>query len=403
MPLRRAPVSALVAGVCALVAACGGEPWGEEDIPAGSARQATWSWWFQPPSPQLWVVLVDDAPTDLAREMRARLATEVIGNLDRYRRAYGPGDPAFYWPARVQVLVVPTSNPRAAVHGVIDARLNLSVTNATSETGREWEEALGEVIVGLESGAVEPNAVFSALRYWNEVISGERAPERTEDVAFVASILEPDWPWIFVVTTRDDESSIEVEDATLPNWSSSWWLGFVHSGAECTDYPELEVPRLDSRDDAYFRCDGDPLLVDYVNDVISQCMSPLPVALGDGQVACRVFAYAEPDLDCPEERGWLDPENDAGERVPTLVNHPTDSSVGERRVCEVRQLEGAALASCREEPSCSACEPGWCFREAWGYDHCAGSDEWDSSRLRFVLGATLTDAPTQLAVRCDVE
>jgi hypothetical protein len=42
---------------------------------------------------------------------------------------------------------------------------------------------------------------------------------------------------------------------------------------------------------------------------------------------------------------------------------PSNASVRDANgpVCEMRQLEGAALESCRHDLSCAGCEPGYCF------------------------------------------
>lgn len=59
---------------------------------------------------------------------------------------------------------------------------------------------------------------------------------------------------------------------------------------------------------------------------------------------------------CNADFGWLDPLDARGERTPRIM-HDAD---GERRVCEIRQLEGAALESCIDSLACPECEPGWC-------------------------------------------
>lgn len=75
----------------------------------------------------------------------------------------------------------------------------------------------------------------------------------------------------------------------------------------------------------------------------------------DGRAACRVYVESQSNTPCPEAIGWFEP-------APNGENPPPETDTGQR-LCEVRQLEGAALQSCRTELECAECEPGFCFTD----------------------------------------
>jgi hypothetical protein len=78
-----------------------------------------------------------------------------------------------------------------------------------------------------------------------------------------------------------------------------------------------------------------------------------------GSADCTVTARIAVDDRCPTELGWEDPLDAHGVPKPTIVRDRD----GEYRSCEVRQLEGAALTSCRASLDCEDCEPGFCVTE----------------------------------------
>ncbi len=66
-------------------------------------------------------------------------------------------------------------------------------------------------------------------------------------------------------------------------------------------------------------------------------------------------------------------------------------------MCEIRQLEGSALASCVSSLDCADCEPGWCATQVPDLlDHC----EKAPNPFRFVGGADRA-ARVTAEIRCE--
>src|SRR5690606_38816299 len=120
---------------------------------------------------------------------------------------------------------------------------------------------------------------------------------------------------------------------------------------------------------------------------------------------CRVQGFIAPEWSCPEEQGWLDPIDGDGNRRSLVEGEPPERY----RVCDVRQLSGDALASCRNDVSCEGCEPGWCWRapsetEGWDWraQRCDSKDGWEWSQVRLVHGAS-SAVPGTLTLTCDLQ
>jgi hypothetical protein len=102
---------------------------------------------------------------------------------------------------------------------------------------------------------------------------------------------------------------------------------------------------------------------------------------------------------CDPERGWLDPLDEQGNRVPTMISDEN----GTQRVCEIRQLG----EPCPSSPACEGCGSGWCriapevkpaFGEM-GYDHCLPGRY--PSKLRLVGGA-LAGSCARFSIICNL-
>jgi hypothetical protein len=108
----------------------------------------------------------------------------------------------------------------------------------------------------------------------------------------------------------------------------------------------------------------------------------------EGVASCR--ARVTTDLaPCSTEIGWFDPLGPDGQRHPTT----TTLNGEERRVCDIVQLEGTALDSCRHDYDCTGCTPGWCVTTVDALiTHCENGGA--TLGLRFVGGATETRAGT---------
>lgn len=77
-----------------------------------------------------------------------------------------------------------------------------------------------------------------------------------------------------------------------------------------------------------------------------------PAPLETGQAACRLFVTLPEPAPCPSEFGWVDAEA-RWSREPDATG----------RVCELSQLDGAALEACRTDLECTGCGAGFCVTE----------------------------------------
>jgi hypothetical protein len=101
----------------------------------------------------------------------------------------------------------------------------------------------------------------------------------------------------------------------------------------------------------------DPKFFDAViDDGIPGCLNRPVSTTADGSAVCLITATYSGTDPCPAELCWSDPVGPDGTRAPR-IDH--DAS-GDMRVCEVLQLQGAALASCVGALDCADCGAGWC-------------------------------------------
>ena len=102
---------------------------------------------------------------------------------------------------------------------------------------------------------------------------------------------------------------------------------------------------------------GTQISWDFTLGAEPECLSR-PVPVEDGSAVCRLLVELTDDAPCPEDAGWLDPLS-GSTRKPRVV----ERDGVEHRICEIRQLEAAALEGCRTTADCSGCEAGWCVTE----------------------------------------
>lgn len=198
------------------------------------------------PSKELWVVVVDDAPTAEGDALRAALAAELIGSLDRARSAGCPGELDFASPALdIQVLLIPSSNPERALHGGVRPELHLRQESPASEAGQFWEKGFARAILSLRADALGSNEMLAAASHWDDILLRRRAPRGDADEALLAD-LEPDRiVRMLFATTRDDAQS---DFGRLPTFGSTApinWELLVYEAASCEESdPERKVPKL---------------------------------------------------------------------------------------------------------------------------------------------------------------
>lgn len=220
---------------CALSPAAG--ELSEEDLRrAGASLQAA-------PAKELWVVVVDDAPTSEGDALRAALAAELGGSLDRARSCSDA--PTAAAPVDIQVLLIPSSHPERALHGRSHRELRLRQEALSSATGRLWEEGVARAILSLRADVLAPNGMVAAANHWDDLLLGRRAPRDEADLT-LRSDVEPDrLVRMLFATTRDDA---EMNFERLPTFGSTLpinWELLVYEAVSCEDSdPEQKVPTL---------------------------------------------------------------------------------------------------------------------------------------------------------------
>lgn len=369
--------------------------------------------WLMTEYPRFMILVVDDAPTADAAALREAIAGSFRAGLEHIQGERfgncGNRDPAAWHPGDVRVVVARPSAPEGAALLTPIERPGLAWITRTSSDD-EMEALMAAVIAALGERTAQPGEVYRPLRAAQralDLVAGARPPESDAEAAFAASLPAPRAVQLVVASTRDDEdtaplaqlapsqvaqdgvSAIEVvgpfgpqpytcevdqpDGSRLATWAEATW-------APLTTWP----------------CAGDlawdGLFITGYIDCGPACRSaPLPVR--EGVASCRIFVEQTDLAGCDPARGWRDPGGQ-----PTLVSRD-DWTL---RRCEVAQLEGAALASCREDLACSGCPSGWCATEVadalpWGSCE-PGTYTWP---LRFVGGAL--DAPSGwIDIACEV-
>lgn len=352
------------------VAGCTVEPLsGVEESSMGHGQfSETMGIWV--PIPVTWVLVVDDAPTDEARVLRQQLARDVIGVFDDIDSAEADidPDPGVFRPIDYRIVVVGASDTLPPVHVEHDPDLAVQADNATPEVQNRWEEAVGRAILATETPNTEPLLAIEVASRWRRFLIGEEEPSSAADRLFAGSI--PNWNLVtlLVATTRPDEGTSSVERLDAGHDVASYGA-YLPSWGTCYDGEpvELALPRLAQaiRHWVPSSCTDEVNLFSAhgVADGSYSCLPSQPRLDAKGQAACLLHGYVPLEELCPKELGWLDPMDNHGVRRPRVgVPHFANEFW---RVCELPQLEGPALRSCREDFTCDDCEPGWCFRRAW--------------------------------------
>ncbi|MCC6526091.1 MAG: hypothetical protein IT373_25820 [Polyangiaceae bacterium] len=343
------------------------------------------------------VLVVDDADTPDAAALRGRVLEALAGSLlsevdDRF--GCGPGDPARWRPAELRVVVARPSAPdaEALVTPIDTPALDWIEPVATVADAEAVRAATGQVLAARLALPGETFRPLHAAQRVMDLLSGARPPEAASETAFVSSLRETTFVQVVVAGTRDDEDTAPVASlAPGVGTSSAVYLvpTTVILPATAFDYgctPTPGTTRLEAWDanaslygwPCTDQAEWDGMLrVSWV-DCGPWCESnPITVDLA-GRAACT-FYVDQPDLaQCDPVFGWRDPDGTA-----TLVDHAGTSY----RRCEIVQLEGAALDSCRTSLACPDCTSGFCVTEVpeLTYGTCGpGEHRW---KLRFVGGA----------------
>ncbi|WP_157906698.1 hypothetical protein [Sorangium cellulosum] len=351
-------------------------------------------------SPQVIVLVVDDADTAEAAQLRERVAQSVRAGLlavieSRWGTCGSP-DPAQWHPGELRVVVARPSAPDAAALVTSREIPSLAWTTQTSRE-EEVEAVMAGVTEALGQRLAEPGEEYLPLRTARralELVTGARAPEGEAEVALVRSLPQDRIARLLVASTRDDEGPGPVADEVPSQTALSMTLDtevagpFTTRDSTCSAIDEgsgrlAAWSELVRAEPIASHCDDqqtwDMLLHPGFADCGFICQAhPLAVDAG-GVVACKVM-IDQADLErCDAARGRHDPDGQ-----PTFV----ERGGKELRRCEVVQLAGADLERCRHSLDCPGCPSGFCATEVpelvsqW---RCMPSEHpWP---LRFIGGA----------------
>jgi hypothetical protein len=271
---------------------------------------------------------------------------------------------------RTAIFVRPKApEPERYLTSLDDARLHWVALQPLDSDAESFRNAGAEGLLSHEARAGQPLLLLEAYARAADLISRRGSPRTDAEHRLVASLPETSIPSVLIASVRDDMSpeppesyvrepppyvdSLIVGDDASPRMECSYLLGppdsrlgrwaaargnFVGAAKPWPCEPlEIFEPRLKSL-------------------CVPRCLNRAPELDAVGRASCRVIARTD-DPRCPEGLGWLDPLD-----LETQRREPVDDDNG-RRHCEIRQLEGAALESCRLSLGCEACEPGWCWTE----------------------------------------
>ncbi|MEP7049006.1 MAG: hypothetical protein ABJB12_01585 [Pseudomonadota bacterium] len=368
--------------------ACGSTDYG--DAPAVSGSQVQWSVNVVREQ-QTFLAIVDDTPSGAS--LRDALESAFDGlNAARDARVNGAAfDPAAWHAVDRSVVIVHPS-------GVGSARYSSPANSAALRFRDHDETADGHAgwMTAVRAALAQPaqaDAPFRALEAFQESVAlvfRQRPPTTADERALLAALAGGESRTGFMVSVAlatEDQSpgaasqytSFSPNDLIVPAAAPSASTACLRPLEPPTArYAGWGSPQLWPCDTPqFFEREG-------VFDSRARCLNR-PIAIdATGSAVCLVTATYAGSEPCPAEVGWLDPVGPNSQRTPR-VDH---GAAGDTRTCEVRQLDGAGLVSCRTALDCADCEPGWCATEVpdLSSDRFCPAGE-HSSPLRFVRGA----------------
>lgn len=389
--------------------ACGGPDYG--DPLTGSGSQLTFELFVPGVSQDTLAAVVDD--TSAGAPLRQQLAPA----FDTFEAWLDAGqstrDPAVWLPIdRSVVIAHPSATAGARFSSpATDPALRWRENNQSSAGRAAWLTAVHQA---LEAQPAAAGAPFQALAAFHDTIAllhGTRPPATVEEASLLAELPNNpnDAPYIpvSVAVATEDESpgaagqytdeqpdSLIVPAANPATAAPTQACVPVHEGA---------TPRYAgwTTTEQLWPCSAPTLFSTYFSDGSTRCLLRPLAMLASGQVACVASVSYLGTAPCPVDHGWLDPMGSSGVRAPR-VDH---SANGDTRVCEIQQLDGAALASCQSSLACTDCQPGWCATTVPELVHdndCVPGTHYPP--FRFVLGGSAPPDPTQgadITIVCD--
>jgi hypothetical protein len=389
------------------VIACGSSSDAYGDAPIASGAQIRWEFQAGAPAPETLLVLVDD--TEAGAGLRDALAgafDDLDTELARHRECCsGPSDPAAWHPIDRSVVFVHPSTPGPMGYWspAQDPALRFQAQQTFGAERTRWMDA---VRAGINAQPAAPSAAFQALAALGNaeaLLDGTRSPESsTESDLLDALPAAASFAEVVALATEDASPG---EASQYPRQTRHELLGAVLPAEEprqLADCSEQGVPTT-ARYQAFsavsqaWPCDNpDFFAANLWFDGGPRCL-PQPIATEATVAQCRAMANYPGSAPCPAELGWLDPLDANGQRTARVDGSGPDAM----RVCEIRQLEGAALAACVARLDCADCEPGWCATEVpelLAQNLCPAGSYYPP--FRFVLGAAQA-RNAQVTVVCD--
>lgn len=365
-----------VLGLC--LAGCGGQSgWSGERTQAEPPQPRilhTRTVSLELPPPHAVVIILDGSPDGAAASLREQLAKDLVS-----RQLPPPGigcvrtDEAYsvFW-GRFQAIVVYAglSGIESVATAADEPRLFWSGGFVSSADLADWRGAVAETVVNAAPVAAGSPHVLQALSDVMAVATAERAPANAHESALLNS-LDPDSVVSIVLATAHEDTSEGQPTLALVE-------EFPDQGISAAGFSSITVPALDgdpcrdsgkttSRLQAWINSsvlnkpavtwrpgESCPVLARAQSCGPYGCIEEPLAVLDNGTAPCRMLVATDLEQ-CPKDIGWV--------RADRLAHVFADQANLDRYsvICEIPQLAGAALESCRYDLSCSDCGPGFCL------------------------------------------
>jgi hypothetical protein len=346
---------------------------------------------------EVWLVVADDANTDVAQALREQVAAAVAlpYYYPRIGKSLCAGDE--YDPAQENLVDI-----RAAVaQPSMDGELRLVTPNEDATLARvgerddvpayeAWRAALRKNILNAPlNDAQPPNARYSPLQVIQSFVSlmaGRRVPSSAREALQLQRLAPtpPSYVGVVFATTRDDDSPGLVSDynvGSFNNWDGPTpFVADVRMAGWQNAGEPLQGPVCQGNNQPFPRL-GEFLWLDLkyfsadwlweTNDLFASLLqvgpgmppsfARKPDRSSDGTVNCRVHISAPSLTECSPLLGRSDPLTmDGSARKP---NFQVDGGGHLARVCEILQLDGEALVGCLNQDPNALLRAGWCYPE----------------------------------------
>ena len=357
------------------LAACAGSGT-EADLPRSTAFFSR-SFITSAPGAYNWVVIVDDRDDPEAARLRADIKAAFSAGLHQMlAENTDPPVPRDAWLSVdfAAIVVHPSSLGDERWTGPEDdPALRWQTLQADAAGARIFADAFARAVDRRLAPAGTRYAPLDAYRHVFMLLENCVAPNGRRETRLADM---PGGGALFLLSTADDDSAEPVavyRDATKKGCgrdvATRVFVPGVRSpdGGACpprgTSAWRLATwePKLF---DGYQRCD----VVDELTGMFfgrvhgggrrPNCLAH-PIQTGDdGLAACTLHLLHDQRVGCPLSRGWFDPPTADGGTGATTI----ETARGQRRVCEVRQLDGDDGATCRSGAACPSCPSGFCMR-----------------------------------------